>query len=111
MEFCARSALAGACRDDYGSALSECINRFAFTRSQVVRAKDATNAELLGKGAAQRTSRLEGAIDSAVQLAPRHLEAIVDAFQSLRGVAKATAITLATEFGTFRAFLRLAVTH
>jgi transposase len=41
-----------------------------------------------------------------VQAAPPHLKAIVDALQSLRGVAKITAITLATEFGTFRRFER-----
>jgi hypothetical protein len=33
-----------------------------------------------------------------------HLKAVVDALQALRGVAKITAITLATEFGTFRRF-------
>ena len=54
----------------------------------------------------QRIERLEGAIDRAVQIAPAHLKAIVDALQSLRGVAKITAITLATEFGTFRRFER-----
>jgi transposase len=47
----------------------------------------------------QRIERLEGNIDRAVQSAPQHLKAIVDALQSLRGVAKITAITLATEFG------------
>lgn len=55
---------------------------------------------------AQRIERLEGAIDRAVQEAPAHLKAIVDALQSLRGVAKLTAITLATEFGTFERFER-----
>jgi transposase len=55
---------------------------------------------------AQRIERLEGAIDRAVHGAPAHLQAIVDALQSLRGVAKITAITLATEFGTFRRFER-----
>jgi transposase len=52
----------------------------------------------------QRIERLEGSIDRAVQAAPAHLKAIVDALQSLRGVAKITAVTLATEFGTFRRF-------
>jgi transposase len=54
----------------------------------------------------QRIERLEAAIDRAVQAAPAHLKAIVDALQALRGVAKLTAITLATEFGTFRRFER-----
>jgi len=53
---------------------------------------------------AQRIERLEGSIDRAIQSAPEHLRAIVEALQSLRGVAKITAITLATEFGTFRRF-------
>ena len=55
---------------------------------------------------AQRIERLEGAIDQAVQEAPAHLKEIVNALQSLRGVAKLTAITLATEFGTFQRFER-----
>jgi transposase len=54
----------------------------------------------------QRIERLEGAIDRAIHAAPAHLKTIVDALQSLRGVAKLTAITLATEFGTFRRFER-----
>jgi transposase len=53
---------------------------------------------------AQRITRLEAAIEVAVQAAPQHLKSIVDALQALRGVAKITAITLATEFGTFRRF-------
>jgi transposase len=52
----------------------------------------------------QRIERLEGNIDRAIQSAPAHLKAVVDALQALRGVAKITAITLATEFGTFRRF-------
>src|SRR5688572_25571888 len=57
-----------------------------------------------GHHQSQRIERLEGSIDRAVQAAPAHLKAIVDALQSLRGVAKITAVTLATEFGTFRRF-------
>jgi transposase len=52
----------------------------------------------------QRVERLEGAIERAVVAAPEHLRAIVNALQSLRGVAKITAITLATELGTFQRF-------
>ena len=52
----------------------------------------------------QRIGRIERSIDEAIQSAPQHLKAIVDALQSLRGVAKITAVTLATEFGTFRRF-------
>jgi transposase len=47
---------------------------------------------------------LEGAIDRAIEEAPEHLRALVDALQALRGVAKMTAVTLATELGTFSRF-------
>ena len=55
---------------------------------------------------AQRIERLEGAIDRAIEAAPEQLRAIVDALQALRGVAKVTAVTLATEFGSFTRFER-----
>ncbi|HEY3498217.1 MAG TPA: IS110 family transposase [Polyangiaceae bacterium] len=57
---------------------------------------------------AQRIELLEGAIDRAVAAAPAELRALVDALQALRGVAKVTAVTLATEFGTFSRFERAA---
>lgn len=53
---------------------------------------------------AQRIARLEAAIDVAIAQASPHLQAIVEALQALRGVAKVTAITLATEFGSFSRF-------
>jgi transposase len=56
----------------------------------------------------QRVGRLDGAIDRAVESAPSELRAIVDALQALRGVAKVTAVTLATEFGCFGRFERAA---
>lgn len=59
---------------------------------------------------AQRIARLDAAIDSAVVQAPAHLRAIVEALQALRGVAKVTAITLATEFGSFSRFEQAAQT-
>jgi len=55
---------------------------------------------------AQRIERLEGAIDEAIKDAPPHMKAAIEALQALRGVAKITAITLTTEFGTFRRFER-----
>jgi transposase len=55
---------------------------------------------------AQRIDRLDGAIDRAVTEAPEQLRALVDALQALRGVAKVTAVTLATEFGSFSRFER-----
>jgi transposase len=57
---------------------------------------------------AQRIDRLEAAIDRAISDAPAHLRALVDALQALRGVGKVTAVTLATEFGTFTRFERAA---
>jgi len=54
----------------------------------------------------QRVSRLDGAIDRAVQSAPEQLRAIVAALQALRGVALETAVTVATEFGSFERFER-----
>jgi transposase len=55
---------------------------------------------------AQRIELLDAAIDRAVAKAPAELRAIVDALQALRGVAKVTAVTLATEFGSFSRFER-----
>ena len=52
----------------------------------------------------QRIERFDAAIDRAVDSAPEQLRAIVDALQALRGVAKVTAVTLATEFGCFSRF-------
>jgi len=54
----------------------------------------------------QRIARLEAAIDVAVEDAPPHMKAVIDALQALRGVAKITAITVATEVGTFTRFER-----
>jgi transposase len=51
-----------------------------------------------------RIERFDGAIDRAIEDAPEQLRAIVDALQALRGVAKVTAVTLATEFGCFSRF-------
>ena len=56
----------------------------------------------------QRIERFDGAIDRAITDAPEHLRALVDALQALRGVAKITAVTLATEFGTFSRFEKAA---
>lgn len=53
---------------------------------------------------AQRLVRLESAINEAVLSAPTEMKAVIDALQALRGVAKITAITLATEVGTFARF-------
>lgn len=54
----------------------------------------------------QRVARLDGAIARAVETAPEQLRAIIAALQALRGVAQETAVTVATEFGTFERFER-----
>jgi transposase len=56
----------------------------------------------------QRIARFDGAIDRAVESAPVELRALVDALQALRGVAKLTAVTVATEFGCFSRFEKAA---
>lgn len=53
-----------------------------------------------------RIERLEKSIDDAIAGAPPQMKAVIDALQSLRGVAKITAVTLAVEVGTFRRFDR-----
>jgi transposase len=54
----------------------------------------------------QRIERLEQSIDEAIAGAPAQMQAVIEALQSLRGVAKLTAVTLAVEVGTFRRFER-----
>jgi transposase len=53
-----------------------------------------------------RIQRLDKAIDDAIAGAPRELKAVIEALQSLRGVAKITAVTVAVEVGTFQRFER-----
>ena len=55
---------------------------------------------------AGRIERLEKGIDEAIVSAPAEMKAVIHALQSLRGVAKITAVTLAVEVGTFRRFER-----
>jgi hypothetical protein len=44
--------------------------------------------------AAARIERLEKSIDEAIATAPMEIRAVVEALQSLRGVAKMTAVTI-----------------
>jgi transposase len=53
---------------------------------------------------AERIARLERAIDQAVEQAPEVHREVIQALQSLRGVAKVTAVTLVAEVGSFRRF-------
>jgi transposase len=52
----------------------------------------------------ERIARLERAIDQAIEQAPEVQREVVQALQSLRGVAKITAVTLVAEIGSFRRF-------
>jgi transposase len=61
-------------------------------------------AEVLHMG--ERLARLDLAIDRMVASAPPHMQAVIEALQALRGVAKLTAVTIATEVGTFKRFRR-----
>lgn len=54
--------------------------------------------------AAERIKRLERAIDDAVAEAPEHTKALVAGLQGLRGIAKLTAVTVATEVGQMSRF-------
>jgi transposase len=57
---------------------------------------------------AQRIARFDSSIDQAIDKAPTRIRALVDALQSLRGVAKLSAVTLATELGSLNRFDRAA---
>jgi transposase len=69
-------------------------------------ARQATMVDYLGEldHVAERILRLEQAIDDAVKAAPEMLRAVIDGLQTLRGVAKLTATTLAVEVGNFSRF-------
>jgi transposase len=54
----------------------------------------------------ERILRLEQAIDEAVAAAPSRMRAVIQALQSLRGVAKITAATIVTEVGELSRFTR-----
>lgn len=54
--------------------------------------------------AKERIARLEQALDRALELCPPRVQALVHALQSLRGVAKLTAVTVVAEVGTFTRF-------
>ncbi len=58
------------------------------------------------KQAAERIVRLEKAIDTALEGAPASFRALVAGLQTLRGVAKVSAVTLVAEIGNFSRFNR-----
>jgi transposase len=52
----------------------------------------------------ERITRLERALDAAIETAPAEMRAIVAALQALRGVAKLTAVTVVAEVGRLSRF-------
>jgi transposase len=56
------------------------------------------------KHVAERIGRLEKAIDGAIEHAPERMRLVIEALQTLRGVAKITAVTLVAEVGAFERF-------
>jgi transposase len=56
------------------------------------------------KRAKERIERLEQSIDAGIARAPKHLQELIAALQTLRGVAKIGAATLVTEVGRFTRF-------
>ena len=56
------------------------------------------------KRAKERIDRLEKSIDAGIARAPKHLQELIAALQTLRGVAKIGAATLVTEVGRFTRF-------
>jgi transposase len=55
---------------------------------------------------AERIARFDAAIDIAIEKAPMKTRAFVEALQSLRGVAKPSAVTLVSELGSLARFDR-----
>lgn len=53
---------------------------------------------------AERITKLEQAIDEAVQQAPPEIRAVIEALQALRGVAQTTAATVVSELGSLSRF-------
>jgi transposase len=71
-------------------------------------AQEATRLDYLHEvdHAADRITRLERAIDAAIQTAPTKMRAVIDALQALRGIARMTAVTLVAEVGELSRFAR-----
>ena len=55
---------------------------------------------------AGRLERLERAIDAAVQAAPGHIRAVIEALQALRGIALVSAVTIVAEVGRLSRFVK-----
>ncbi|RPI72538.1 MAG: IS110 family transposase [Geobacteraceae bacterium] len=69
-------------------------------------AQEATLADYLHEveHARDRIARLEKAIDDSIETMPEKMRAVVDALQSLRGIAKISAVTIVAEVGEVSRF-------
>lgn len=69
-------------------------------------ALEATRIDYVGEidHALDRITRLEKAIDEAIDKAPAKMRAVIAALQAMRGVAKMTAVTIVTEVGEVSRF-------
>jgi transposase len=69
-------------------------------------AQEATIADYLHEveHAQDRIARLEKAIDDSIETIPEKMRAVVDALQSLRGIAKISAVTIMAELGEVSRF-------
>jgi transposase len=54
--------------------------------------------------AAEHIKRLERAIEEVIENAPAAMRAVIGGLQALRGIAKLSAVTIATEVGSFSRF-------
>jgi transposase len=69
-------------------------------------AQEATLADYLHEveHAQDRITRLEKAIDNAIETMPEKMRAVIDALQSLRGIAKISSVTIVAELGEVSRF-------
>ena len=56
--------------------------------------------------AAERIQRLERAIDQAIQTVPEKMRAVIQGLQSLRGIAKVSAVSIVAELGEISRFAK-----
>jgi len=71
-----------------------------------VKAQEATLLDYLHKveHMAARITRLDGAIEEAVKLAPPPMRAVIEALQAMRGIAQVSAVTIVAELGEVTRF-------
>jgi transposase len=85
------------------------LKHLEWVRSKVHFEESAQNATLLDylhevEHMAARITRLEQAIDATLPVLPATMRAVIDGLQSLRGVAKVSAVTLVAELGQLSRF-------